>query len=732
MSYFPPELETTPPTLVVPGPLPAHAAPPDFTGYTTGFRDTPVGRAFRRLFRISASLQLAITLLTLFTLCLAVATFLESSYSGGVAQELIYHTWWFAGLLLLLAVNILCAALKKYPWKRHQTGFLITHTGLLVLVFGGLLTNLGGVEGQMTLIDSNNPEIHRAFRLSNKSDTIQLAGQYRLEMIRVPLEEGKKDDKLLQDLAAVVMGGAEASKELKGRLGENYQALSLRPGSFAWHDDEHFRQQLPWGIRFLSRLARPSSGMKYNFDEQTTLKVENYYPNTEVWPLSPAGQGEQGFPALRLKLSTPMAPRPIKPWVASIPLPGQDSLPLNLEFFVLPDQALLPEFLTPPEKLGTRGQLVLAVGYRRTLCRLNLDDLKEGEPVPLPGTALKFTLKKRAHVMELVDKQPEKEKGKPAHQGVPPYPAVQFELTGPAGTGTYVACARIPNLPIFQGGQDLDLVSAWYHYPEFHWGEKGRMGSLQFLRAPDGKVYYRVYGKDGLRGKGQELDVNDTTTTHALPFKPMEMKFQVMTWLPSALNREHLHPRQIRPGSEPSERLDPALRCTLSCKGESREFWVRMSPVATRVIAGKEMFFIRYHQDSRPLDFTLTLKRAEQVNDPGTSRAAAYQSEVVLGYRDGDAEVRQDHTISMNNTLDHGGYKVYQTKYQPLIDPRTRRIGVGDDNRMISMSGFTIADDPGLWFKYGGSILLVLGIATMFFMRAYFFKPRPRKAPEAA
>jgi hypothetical protein len=37
-----------------------------------------------------------------------------------------------------------------------------------------------------------------------------------------------------------------------------------------------------------------------------------------------------------------------------------------------------------------------------------------------------------------------------------------------------------------------------------------------------------------------------------------------------------------------------------------------------------------------------------------------------------------------------------------------------------------VAHDPGLWFKYAGSVLLVLGIATMFWMRAYFFRPRHR------
>src|SRR5262249_50315527 len=159
----PPPPAAAPPELP-PAPQAAEtAAAPGFTGYTTppAFRATRLGRLLARLFRVSASLQLAIALLSTFAGCLALATFLESAYSAHVAQDLVYHTWWFSTLLLFLAVNVLCAALKKYPWKRHQTGFLITHAGLLVLVFGGLLTTLGGVEGEMRMIDTDNREIQQ-------------------------------------------------------------------------------------------------------------------------------------------------------------------------------------------------------------------------------------------------------------------------------------------------------------------------------------------------------------------------------------------------------------------------------------------------------------------------------------------------------------------------------------------------------------------------------------------
>jgi hypothetical protein len=84
--------------------------------------------------------------------------------------------------------------------------------------------------------------------------------------------------------------------------------------------------------------------------------------------------------------------------------------------------------------------------------------------------------------------------------------------------------------------------------------------------------------------------------------------------------------------------------------------------------------------------------------------------------------------ITMNEPLDFRGYKVYQSEFLNLIE----MLGVEPQTgKPMARSGFTIGRDPGLWLKYLGTAMLGLGIATMFFMKAYFFKPRKRQ-PAAA
>lgn len=61
----------------------------------------------------------------------------------------------------------------------------------------------------------------------------------------------------------------------------------------------------------------------------------------------------------------------------------------------------------------------------------------------------------------------------------------------------------------------------------------------------------------------------------------------------------------------------------------------------------------------------------------------------------------------------------------PLYERFTDRQGrAGEKPDRIEASVLTVNYDPGRGVKYAGSGLIVVGIFTMFYMRAYFFGPR--------
>src|SRR4051794_17664739 len=104
-------------------------------------------------YRFLASLKLAVISLGTLAAVLAYATFFESWYGASAVQEWIYQTKGFAVLLAFLGMNILSAALIRYPWKKRQTGFVITHAGLLVLLAGSFWSLKTADEGQVGMYE---------------------------------------------------------------------------------------------------------------------------------------------------------------------------------------------------------------------------------------------------------------------------------------------------------------------------------------------------------------------------------------------------------------------------------------------------------------------------------------------------------------------------------------------------------------------------------------------------
>ena len=106
-------------------------------------------------FKFFSSLKLAVVSILLLATVLAYGTISESLFGTRAAHVLIYGTWWFMGVLCLLGINVICAALSRYPWKPRQYGFAITHLGIIIILFGAFLTQRFGVDGQLPVLEGN-------------------------------------------------------------------------------------------------------------------------------------------------------------------------------------------------------------------------------------------------------------------------------------------------------------------------------------------------------------------------------------------------------------------------------------------------------------------------------------------------------------------------------------------------------------------------------------------------
>lgn len=126
------------------------------------------------IFEFCASLKLAVIVILAISLILGVATFYEARYGIPPVQELVYGSRLFLGAMALLAINVMAAALIRYPWKRKQTGFVVTHLGILILLGGCLASYRLSVDGVLMLRPGDSA---KDFALRTERFQIQHAGQ---------------------------------------------------------------------------------------------------------------------------------------------------------------------------------------------------------------------------------------------------------------------------------------------------------------------------------------------------------------------------------------------------------------------------------------------------------------------------------------------------------------------------------------------------------------------------
>ena len=61
-------------------------------------------------------------------------------------------------LLLVLGACLLSAAYIRWPWKRHQTGLILIHTGLLLILAGSCFNYWSGIEGTIELSEGESTD----------------------------------------------------------------------------------------------------------------------------------------------------------------------------------------------------------------------------------------------------------------------------------------------------------------------------------------------------------------------------------------------------------------------------------------------------------------------------------------------------------------------------------------------------------------------------------------------
>jgi hypothetical protein len=268
-----------------------------------------------------------------------------------------------------------------------------------------------------------------------------------------------------------------------------------------------------------------------------------------------------------------------------------------------------------------------------------------------------------------------------------------------------------------------------------------RRPRIDILQGDDGKLYYRAWSPPKLDGLG-ELPPDGTLRLFESQGNQVALGIEKFT--PSDYLGRRIVPGPFLKRSDGAQTRQARVR--LSVDGRSEEFWLEGLPKdpleqkpqadQRKVVAGrKRRAAVTLPWDRIDVGFRLYLHKFERRLDPGSSQASWYSSLVDLVDRHDPRKVlEKEILITLNEPVNFTdprsgrSYRVYQEAFRGPFRPGDavfdRVVGGESARDELFLSWLTFNYDPGRGLKYFGSLLIVAGIGTMFYMRAYFFRRR--------
>ena len=686
-------------------------------------------RAILRCYEFFASLKLAVVMIFSMAFTLGYATFVEAAYGTPVVQFFVYQTWWFNALNFTLGVNIFCAAAIRYPWKRYQTGFVITHIGLLTLLVGAAIGRKYGVDAQIPIFEHKmeNFAFDRGrmfFDLEIVDDHSESSQHNHDEFVhsqmRVPFLAGPFNWEDYDDKFGYTLKGGKKFNGIQGwlknglrwssghifKLAQRHEANDVVVDQTVTHAGQSNGQPLKIEVldfqadsqkSSLPRVEIVLSNPPQQFLDEDTGKQEER-------PGTFDAESPNAFPITIMPLSDPLEAiyGDIYPYGFSQP---QQAGGGKVMLWIAPDAEYRAAFLEaePTGDLGAKGRVVLRIAGTTHQVAL---DTPVDTIIDLPNSDYKVK------VLGLWNDALEGRPGTPGttygysnnlQQSAPESPTAHLQVLDRNGAPwgrEILLFANKPQHNVFDFDKKI-YGTYWFDFSKKSIQPFSRdpaaqeqvYSRIEFLQGDNGTLYYRYWNRrtNKLVSRGPVIvdgGVNSALNGFQMPQFKSPLRFYVKDFEPSDHPRTTSQPLPFNRDLQIVQRRVMALvRITFGTTTE--EQWIRAFVGAPGEQRAEDQE-IRVHDEpsgqtlvvsmpTQALDigFRIRLKDFERKLDPGTRQASHFSSWVDF--------------VDLNNTREIWKVNITESAARPIAVPaRTKSNQLSDANNAHSVSGFAM------------------------------------------
>ncbi|EDP5593986.1 cytochrome C biogenesis protein [Campylobacter jejuni] len=132
----------------------------------------------KNIIKSIGDLRVSVVLFLLFALFCALATFIESAYGTPTAWAMVYDTFWFEYIQLLLGINLLCGMFRYKMFGLKKLPLMIFHISFLFILVGSAITRYAGFEGILPIREHTQNSLIESSKTSLRISAIKDGERY--------------------------------------------------------------------------------------------------------------------------------------------------------------------------------------------------------------------------------------------------------------------------------------------------------------------------------------------------------------------------------------------------------------------------------------------------------------------------------------------------------------------------------------------------------------------------